>query len=552
MSGSYSNPLHLPIFPETRTHQVLIDGELREEIVSQANQLPSDVKDEVLELIDKYNEFASHLPAETELGAWAGHAVPLLFSVKRPTQVPTANFFLRCYLPLSYYLSIIQAQKEGTLPYFEMWIDIIFARDLLYHGPSSTLLGGVTGCIWAVLGVVLILFNIAYVRGDAKPLFSPPEAYDTTRLPSSEWDRVRQWCRKLTEALIRSTQTLSPTSPYRLKGVQPTAPAPSDVDLTPEDNLRSTTPLETAPAQTSTTSRELTKRLTLAAVELVKSTEPLGDDEPALGDLNNLGIRLRAKMVEARWIYDDMMDYAHLATRMSREMDWFPDPSRRPAPDSPDIRKCAIWCMKWAKATEELEDLMLAFRRKYWRITGRPFETNFGKPSQYKFGNAIKEEWHQALEACLALGPAPTLNSAPDATAPTPNSVSAPNNPSPTTSAIPPGETATDIPTPVAASSPPVSNSNLPIVDTGAQTKDGQTTDAMEVDSSTHAPGKGPDMSGEPAVTTDPAISAPVPAAGHTAKVQQAAVAEPRRTRADSKRKVEETQRVTRNTRRKN
>ena len=93
-----------------------------------------------------------------------------------------------------------------------------------------------------------------------------------------------------------------------------------------------------------------------------------------------------------------MLDYAHLATAMARMMDWFPDPQQRPAPDSPDIRKCADWCMEWAKATEELEDEMMHHQRENWGTTGRPFEKRFRKPSQYKFGNAVKEEWHQDLE----------------------------------------------------------------------------------------------------------------------------------------------------------
>ncbi|KDN34272.1 hypothetical protein RSAG8_12643, partial [Rhizoctonia solani AG-8 WAC10335] len=689
IARSYLNPHQLPICPDTKTHL-----------------------DEVLGLIDAYNEFASHLPAETVPGAWAGQPVPLLFSVKPPTQAPTANFFLRVYLPLSYYQSIIQAQKEGTLHYFEMWIELILSGKLLFHGPSSTLLGGITVSkifTLVVLGIVLTLFNVAYVRGDAKPPFSPPEDYDLTRLSASEWDRVRKWCHQLTKVLNESTQVLSLTSLHRLKGAVPMARAPVDDDLAFHEDPVQTDLLDTNATQNAPTSpkppktsdhRKSTRKKTkgkkprrvgsdstdydrkdesdegpsedesqlgvdegthgldagggnvksirqllpkdfepsecpwgnfpdprvhvdlpryiapetllppmqsaydeldaalqewhqstlmaenlhversyrvqernnpvlsdprigpmyvtiltcelvwnvrkaqgkvlypvlerlkiasstvvqhsLAWVELIKSTESLGDEGPDLGKLDNLGRHLRAKIAKARWTYDEMIDYAHLAMAMEKKMDWFPDPQQRPAPDSPDIRECAVWCMEWAKATEELEGEMMSHRRGYWCTAGQPFEKEFTKPSWYKFGNAVKEEWHQALEACLTLSVAPVSTSA--LTIP----IAAPN---------------------------PAANVGATDESATARPEEEPTIDEMEQDPQENAMAKetGPDKS------TEATISSPGPDASHSTAgkattsafntrgrksgpAKQAVEFEPCKTRAVTKWKAEEAQ----------
>ncbi|CUA74891.1 AGAP001826-PA [Rhizoctonia solani] len=733
--GSYSNPYQLPLCPNTKTHLVLIDGDLYEGVITRANLLNKG-KDKVSRLIDAYNEFASHLPAETTRGAWDGQPVPLVFSAKQPTQPPTANFFLREYLPPLYYQSPLQAQKEGTLSYFEMWIELILSGKLLSHGPSSTLLGGVTGCIWAVLGVVFILFNVAYVRGDAKSPFSPPDHYDLSRLSGSEWDRVRQWCRQLTKALNDSTRVLSPTSLYRLRGVVPTTHAPvedpaskvgpvqtdsfdtnvnqkfsaspkpktksnrqkptrskakgkgkerrraratesesesefssdgdsdstdynrkdkSDEDssedefsrldvfagtdgpgegevnaksirqLLPEDfdphecpwgkfpdpevhvdlpdyiasetllspmqsayseldsalqewdqktlmidNLHTEHSYEVSeqnnpvlsdprvgPMYATILTRELAwnackaqgkalypvlRRLKIASTtafqyslawkELTKSAESLEGEEPNLDELNRIGMRLRPKIAQASWIYDEMLDYAHLSTAMAKKMDWLLDSQQRPAPNSPDVRKYAAWCMDWAKATEELEGEMMYHRRQCWPNTGRPFEKQFGKPSRYKFGNAIKEEWHQALEACLALSATPVSTSTPTTPATTPT-------PTPTTN---------------------IGTSNNP---TTAPSVEEPSTNEMEQDPKENTMAKetgfdkstepitslsGPDASGS--TTGEATASAPNKRGRKHGPAKQAVVIEPRKTRADTKRKAEEAQKPVRKSQR--
>ncbi|CAE6470472.1 unnamed protein product [Rhizoctonia solani] len=745
IAGSYSNPYKLPVCPNTKTHLVIIDGELYGGLMTRANLL-AEGKDEVLGLIDAYNEFASHLPAETVQGAWDGRPVPLLFSAKPPTQPPTANFFLNEYLPSSYYQSAFQAQKEGTLSYFEMWIELVLSGKLLSHGPSSTLLGGTTGCIWAVLGVVLVLFNIAYVRGDAKPPFSPPENYDLSRLPGTEWDRVRQWCRRFTEALNESTRVLSPTSPHRLKGAVPVTCIPVEELALGEDPVQ-TNLLDTNVAQNSSASPKLTKKSThqkstrsqakgkgkerrraratesesegefssdkdsdstdynrkdkidedsseddprlginegihslstggwniksirqslpkdfepcecpwgdfpnpkvhvnlpdciapetllppmesayeeldaalqewhqstldtgnphveraygvsernnpvlgnprigpmyatiltrefvwnfrkaqgeslypilerlkvassiayehsSAWVEFIESAESVRYEGPDLDVLDELGGRLRAKIAEALWIYDEMVDYAHLATVMAKKMDWFPDPKLRPAPNSPDIRKCAVWCMEWAEATEELEGEMMAHRREYWSDTGRPFEKQLGKPSPYKFGNAIKEEWHQAFEACLALdeAPVPTLS-------PTPVAASSPNADLGTTD-----EPATARP------------EEEPTINQIAQPQKGPITEEMEREFESQgnddatAKETGPDKQTE-LTTLDPVLDASRSTTGKVTTStrgrkpgprKQVTGITPRETRAKTKQKEEEAQQVIRRSRRK-
>ncbi|EUC56127.1 hypothetical protein RSOL_161060 [Rhizoctonia solani AG-3 Rhs1AP] len=727
IAGSYSNSHQLPLCPDTKTHLTLIGGELYEEIATRADQL-ADGKDDVLELVASYNEFASHLPAETVKGAWAGKPVPLLFSTKPPKQAPTSDFFLRVYLPSSYYQSTIQARQEGTLAYFEMWIDLVLSGELLSHGPSSTLLGGITGCIWPVLGVVLILFNLAYVRRDAKAPFDPPEDYDLSRLPASEWDRVREWCRQLTEVLKESTRVLSQTSPYRLRGAlpMPTTPAedPTQTDLpdtnaapaqtppaSPEpakkSNRRNSTrnkakgkepqraqatesesegeygsdrdsdstdydkkdesdedpsedesqpdvdggvhglgvgdgnaktirhllpksfhprecpwgdfpdpkirvelptyitpetlipPMESAydelnaalqdwhrntieannlhvgrlfgtsernnpvlsdprigPMYATILTREMIwniskaqgkllypilDRLQLACASgvqyskawtaLIDSNKFLEGEGHDLGELDKIGMRLRVKIAEATWTYREMLDYAHLSTAMGKWMNWLPETEQRPAPDSSDIRKYAIWCVEWAKATEELEGQMMYYRRECWRTTGRPFDKQFSKLSRYKFGNAVKEEWHQGFEACLALDVDSVSNSTPT--------------------------------TPVAASNPDV-NVGTSDESAAARHEKEPTADGMEEDQQESAMTKEP----EPDQPTQPATSPSGPdascstagkAATSTSKkrgrkpapTQQDMVIARRQTRGDAKRKAEEAQQPIRKSQRK-
>ncbi|CAE7224558.1 unnamed protein product [Rhizoctonia solani] len=283
----------------------------------------------------------------------------------------------------------------------------------------------------------------------------------------------------------------------------------------------------------------------LAWVEFMKSTESLGDKGPDLGELNNLGKRLRMKTIEACWIYDEMLDYAHLATAMHKMMDWSPDPQQRPAPDSPDIRKHAVWCKDWAEATEELEGEMMAHRREYWRKTGRPFEKQFSKPSPYKFGNAVKEEWHQAFEACLALSEAPVPPSTPTPVAPSPTV-----NPEAT------DESATTQP------------EEEPTVDKMAQPEEGPAVNEMEQDPQDNAMAN----ETEPDMPTEPTTSASGPDASHStagkattstsskrgrksgpgkqvpppAGAQKATGVIQRETRANAKRKAEEAQQATR------
>ncbi|KAG8686564.1 hypothetical protein FRC11_008763, partial [Ceratobasidium sp. 423] len=257
-----SNPLALPIAPKSQMNKVLIDGEMLEYILSHTNQLPDDAetKSAVLDLVHAYNDFAAHLPAETERGAWSGTTPPLILPQK-PT--PIFNILAKHLLPPSFFQSMLKAIKEGTLPYLEEWIELILAAKLLSHDKSSTLLGGGTGVIWAAVALILLIFNFNYVRGDVPLPVQLPEGYDLSRLPTTECERAVGWCRALTKKLGESQAILSQSSPQRLR-TAPTATGSSTKPSAREDTSGGTSqpqppdaipPPASSPKPTSTPKR---------------------------------------------------------------------------------------------------------------------------------------------------------------------------------------------------------------------------------------------------------------------------------------------------------
>jgi hypothetical protein len=141
--------------------------------------------------------------------------LPSIFPSTRPSVAEAAQYVApEFWIPRSFYSLTLDAY--GTIPFFEAWQDAAVKAGVFHHDPSGTLVGGDTGCVWVVRALIKLVLNLSIVRNELPFPANLPDGYDPSRLATSEWGRLLQWCTTWVEAIEASTAVLCQTSEDRL------------------------------------------------------------------------------------------------------------------------------------------------------------------------------------------------------------------------------------------------------------------------------------------------------------------------------------------------
>jgi hypothetical protein len=171
-------------------------------------------------------------------------ALPLLLPQALPARDEGLRYLLDFWTAKDYFRPAHKSRNEGTVDFFEGWLEEARTTGLSRHQASGTFIGGHRGVVWVVRGLIKFLANIGACVGKLNPPIPAPENFELDRLGMIHWNRALRWCEEWRLELEKSNATLKETAAERMYPPEPTEERTERISIDRSDDEATPEPEE--------------------------------------------------------------------------------------------------------------------------------------------------------------------------------------------------------------------------------------------------------------------------------------------------------------------